>query len=426
MKGKYLPLSLILFLHIIAWFDLKPIWPNSDDFNYTLEALKLMNGHFHLSPSEFQIRMGVYVPVTILSWLMGLSPYTISLWPLLVSLLGISGTYLIVRKYAGDSIATISSALIAINILQITFSAALYPDIMIACYGNLLVLIVFHGRTKERYIYPILSCVLVILAFLTKEAIVFVYPFLAFISISDLIHNRNRWFWKKIFLCGICSSIMVFTFYYLLTGDVLYRLKTSYGFAKEGIIFGDVEQKIKSLYSSNLFIWLLKQPGFIFIILFSLPALFTIKNKPNDFKQYLTIYSLFLLVQFGVLFFLPKYGVIFMQERNWLLIIIPLSILTAYFINEPEKKWIYIIAALLLILIPINYLIVDTKRALLYALFLIPLLLILLKPELKKALLLPFFILAIYFLWTNTNYKAINANTTPTLIIKGDTLVEKR
>lgn len=426
MKGKYFPLFLILFLHIIAWFDLKPVWPNSDDFNYTLEALKLMNGHFHLSPSEFQIRIGVYVPVTILSWLMGLNPYTISLWPLLISLIGISGTYLIIRKYAGNSVATISSALIAINILQITFSAALYPDIMIACYGNLLVLTVFHGRTRQQLIYPILSCLLVILSLFTKEAILFVFPFLGFILLSDLIHKRNLWFWKNILLFGICSVILFFAFYYFLTGNMFYRLRASYGFAKEGIVFGDVEQKIKSHYSSNLLIWLIKQPGFIFILIFSLPALFSVKNKPDDFKQYLTIYSLFLLLQFSVLFFLPKYGVIFMQERNWLLVIIPFSILTAYFINAPEKKWIYILAALLLILVPINYFVVDLRRALLYSLFLIPLLLILLKPELKKALLLPFFILAIYFLWTNTNYKAINANTTPTLIIKGDTLVEKR
>jgi hypothetical protein len=426
MKGKYLPLFLVLFLHVIAWFDLKPVWPNSDDFNYTLEALKLLNGHFHLSPSEFQIRIGVYVPVTILARLMGLSPYTISLWPLLVSLLGISGAYLIVRKYACDSIATISSALIAINILQITFSAALYPDVMIACYGNLLVLIVFHGRTRQQYTYPILSCLLVILSLFTKEAIVFVFPFLTFILLSDLIHKRNIWFWKRVFLFGICSVILLLSFYYFLTGNMFYRLKASYGFAKEGMIFGDVEQKIKSLYSSNLFIWLLKQPGFIFIFIFSLPALFTIKNKPDDFKQYVTIYSLFLLLQFGVLFFLPKYGVVFMQERNWLLIIIPLSILTSYFINESEKKWIYTLAALLLILIPINYFVVDIKRAMLYTLFLLPILLLLIKPEWKKALLLPFLILAIYFLWTNTNYKAVNANTTATLIIKGDTLVERK
>src|SRR4029077_14544355 len=97
MKSKYFTLFLILLLHVLAWFAFKPVWPSSDDYFYTTKALSVFSGS---GLSELQYRPGVFLPPAIIFKLFGTTDYTISIWPLIASMLTISIVFLFTHKYA--------------------------------------------------------------------------------------------------------------------------------------------------------------------------------------------------------------------------------------------------------------------------------------------------------------------------------------
>src|ERR1035438_1302757 len=125
--SKYLPLLLILLLHIAGWIILKPVYPHSDDYCYAADAHNFLHHPFHLTYNKFQNRLGVYLPTAFFFTLFGISPYIISLWTLITSNLTIILVFMFVNKIAdtswsGNAIPNVASFLIAINVLQITYS----------------------------------------------------------------------------------------------------------------------------------------------------------------------------------------------------------------------------------------------------------------------------------------------------------------
>src|SRR4051812_27530414 len=77
---------IIVFVPLVCWFLLKPIWPFSDDICYAGRAHEFLSPDFKLTQNEFQNRFGVYVPASFLFRHFGANPYTISLWPLLAGI----------------------------------------------------------------------------------------------------------------------------------------------------------------------------------------------------------------------------------------------------------------------------------------------------------------------------------------------------
>jgi len=416
-KNPYLLLGLILLLHTAAWILLKPIAPNgpSDDpFQYAFNANSLINHSYHPDYLPYPNRFGVFVPVSLIFRLFGENPYSTSLWPLIASLLTIALVFFFLNKFADTAIASVAAFLIAVNIEQVSYSLELYPDLIVSFYAFAAVLLLYYGpeQSGNKILSAALFVLTLVLGFLTKETILLLVPFILLCLITDIIQKKHFRFWKLTIVFSLLSLVFLFGFYYRLTGDPFYRIKSMLDLVQNRILDTDMSKSITDVNSSNLLIWLNHKLAYLFLLLFSIPMLIScIKKKTLLLETYISIYSAYLFVLLAVIFHTPKMGIIYMQDRHWMFLIAPLAVLSASFICRPDKKFLWFLIPTLLILCIYNYFEMGSMRALLFFLFLaICLILYFVKQGNYKLLTLPFLFLLVYFVWSNSNYRLENAS----------------
>ena len=409
MNKKFI--FLIVALHVLTWLALKPVWPFSDDYCYAYHAHNLLEGHLNLTYNQFQNRFGVYVPVSFFFYLFGTNPYSISFWPLIISCFTITIVFLFVSKIADTTIALISAFLISINTIQINYSTALFPDLIVSFYCIGAILLLYYGRqTKnQKIIYPLLLNLFLLIGFISKETIVLIFPFLLIVLIYDLFKKENVLFWKRTFAYGFCSIALLLLMYYCISGDAFFRIKSLFQFNNE-FLNVEAETFIRSNFSSNIFKWLNSEVGLIFLLLFAISTLLTIRKYDlSKFMIFITVYSFSTLLVFVCFFYSDKYAPLFMLSRMWMLLIPSLCILTAYFIINMHQHFCVVLIVLFITLTLYNFNTFEYKRGLLFALFLSTTLVTYYLSRKNKnwsyLLLLPFTILAIRFVWGNSNYR---------------------
>ncbi len=402
----------IVLVQVITWLIMKPVWAFSDDYCYALNASNLFLQKFQLTNNEFQNRLGVSFPAAIIFYFLKITPYTISLFPLLISILTTKIVFAFSKKTNQISLGIISCFLIATNILQITYSNVLFPDILISCYSIAIVLLLFQGRKQNSKSWkkPLLIGLFTFIGIFTKETIVLIFPFVLLIMGFDLIKKQNLLFWKYLIYSGIIFILLFFAFYYFITGDALFRIKNLIAYNSTGLSNKEMTDFLDLKYGSNILQWMNQQLGYVFIIILSLPIFYKfLKKKTSTFISYISVFALSLLIIYSILFFIPKYGMLFKMERVWMLLISPLSILSAHSILELNKKIILFFIIIFTILGFYNYEIVGMNRAVLFFSFSFVNILLyfdLLKFRYKNLLLLiPFVLLTINFLYANNNYR---------------------
>jgi 4-amino-4-deoxy-L-arabinose transferase-like glycosyltransferase len=409
--SNYLPLLFILLIHLAGYLILRPVYPHSDDYCYAADAHNFLHHSFHLTYNKFQNRFGVYLPTALFFLLFGITPYTISLWSLIASCLTIIFVFLLVNKISGTSIAIVASLLIAINVLQITYSIALFPDLIVSCYAILAILILYKGREEKiNLLYAIALPIVLLIAMFTKETIFLLLPFLVIILILDLIKKEHIVFWKKTFPFFVISTIFFFLFFWKITGDAFHRIKSMIDFKDNYLMPAEDAIKLRSTFPTNIFLWMNEELGYVFLILFSIPSFVSLIKFKNNFHFYISLYSLILLIEFIILFHTEKYGAVFLQDRIWMLLIAPLSIVSAPTLIESNKRTLITLFYLFLLFGILNIPLVKFNREVLYLSF--PLIIGGLiffnknnKPKPSYFLLLPLIILFINFIYGNSNYR---------------------
>ena len=409
MNNKFI--LFIIALHILAWLALKPVWPFSDDYCYAYHAHNLLEGHLNLTYNQFQNRFGVYVPASFFFYLFGTNPYSIALWPIIISSFTIAIVFIFVNKIADTTIALLSAFLISINTIQINYSAAIFPDLIVSFYCIGAILLLHYGRQhkNQKILYPILLNIFLLIGFLTKETIVLIFPFMLIILCYDLFKKENTLFWKRTLVFGFCSVVLILLMYYFITGDALFRIKSLFQFNNQ-LLNEEAETYIRDNFSSNIFKWLNSEVGLVFIFLFAISTLLTIRKYDlSKFMNFIAVYSFSTLLLFVSFFYSDKYAPLFMLSRMWILLIPSFCILTAYFITNMHQHFCVVLIILFTILTIYNFNAFDYKRGTLFALFfattLVTYYLSRKNKHWKYLLLLPFTLLAIRFVWGNSNYR---------------------
>ncbi len=417
----YLPLIFILLLHVLGAIVLRPVNPHADDFCYAAHAHNFLHQPFHLTYNKFQNRLGVYLPTAFFFWIFGISANTVSLWPLLASCMTIVAVYFMVYRITDAKIATFSALLIASNTLQITYSIALFPDLIVSFYSILGILLLYAGREAKNNLFHALAFPIVLLAGLfTKETILLSTPFILTIFIIDFIKKEHLHFWKKMLPFAVFCILVFFAFYGIMTGDSLHRLKSMQDFKNNSLITDDDARMLKATFPNNIFLWLNGEMGYVFLLIFSLPAFITLYSIKNKFLFYITLYSLLLFVEYLVLFHHPKYGPVFLQDRIWMLMIAPLSIVAGITVYKTSRTMLYTMMFLFLLYSILNISSVSMTRESLYISLPMMLTLILFferkfKKNLRLFMALPLVILYLNFVYGNSNYRSmtpssVNAN----------------
>jgi len=419
-ESPYLPVGILLLLHTLAWLLMHPLpttGPGDDAFAYVNLAKSIFSPGFHLSYDQFQNRFGVYVPVYFIFRWLGENPYTTALWPLCMSLLTIGMSYRFLIRLAGKRVAFIAGSLVAMNLEQVDLSLVLFPDLLVAGYATFFVFLLYYAREmgrKEIFLAALLQLIW-ITGFLTKETMLLTLPYTGILAVADLTAKKNRSFWKATGTFSLISCLALAWGYYALTGDPFHRLRSMQEYIHYRMpVNDDPAADIRAHNSGNLLIWLNHNLHYLFVLLLSLPVMYTnLKAEGGGLKKYLSGYAIYLLLLFSFLFYLPGIGTLFMQSRHWTFVIVPLAMLAAFFITGSDRTSLRLLIGIFAFLGVYNFFAVGPFRAALFALFLTAAgadyYFLEYKGKRMYLLLLPFLGLLSYYIFANTNFRPENA-----------------
>ena len=432
MKNKLSLLFILLFIHVAFWFILKPTAPFSDDKVYALTAKTMVDGHYQLSESPKNHRLTVIAPTALFIKLFGENPFVVSLWTLICSLLTITCLFLFLSRFASLHIAFTASFLIACNNLQIIYSVALFPDVIVALFAFLVIERIYTSRAANtaKAWTIIEAAVFFYIGFLAKEIIIIILPFIFFLFISDMIKKINRIFWIKFFICLISGGLILNDIYFMLTGDMNFIYHCINKNHNEVFALFSNDELIKRFTYQPL-IFLFQSVGYSILLLYLIShfiAKVMIKNpekiilspKPSLIR-FFTAYFFILLATY---WWMPTSFnhlspiLLFGFERMWMMLLIPLAIIAAHIIikaldEEDSRKGFLIISTVFALAANACVSLTYYSRAMMFLLFTFSSLAVIILKEntrLNKQILLgillfPSFIIALYFCWQNSNWR---------------------
>lgn len=332
-------LVFILAVHIVCWLLLKPPVPHSDDLCYVQEGEKIIRNTYHINESPKNHRFVVILPALILTRVFGSNPHIISLWPLLCSLATITVLYFYLLRISKKAVI-IFSLLLSLNIIQIIYSTVLFPDIICAFFASACLIFVYKGRGEN--VHAMRNAVWAIIAFavgfFSKEIILLVLPFCFFMFVHDCVQKKGLLFWR-VFYC----SFFVFVFLILcssfaLTGDALFFYKSVE--QNHNLVFAPALDNINLLKRLTIepVGWLFNQYGYIFLFLFAVPSLVFsrhIEPAQQQFYFFWRFYFFALLITYWLgSTSLHHFAPVLLLDRMWMLLLLPLCILSAKTISE--------------------------------------------------------------------------------------------
>lgn len=353
--SPFLLLLLLLLIQVCCWLILQPVFPFDDAYIYAYKAFQINEGFFEISRHYFGHRFGVFLPASLIFRVFGINAYSIALWPLLCNLLMISLLFSMMKKNISVEIAFLSALLLATNFLQSTYASTLFPDLIMSCWAFLSIYCLYKGRQKNSMSDAFAFVLFFMAGLLTKTMIVLILPFVFSCLLYDLYNKRHLAFWKAA-VPGFALAIFLFLLaYYLITGEWLYRYQMIAQHYNETFQLSGKALLKRLTYEP--FIWLLSMPSYLLLLGFSLPfSVYTLFKKQPAFALFWSVYLLMLLGVYcwGSSSF-STYTPILLYDRMWLLLLLPLCVLTALslpHLQEPVKKKVqlkHVIASLFLL-----------------------------------------------------------------------------
>ncbi|MEO5570357.1 MAG: glycosyltransferase family 39 protein [Bacteroidia bacterium] len=400
---------------------MKPLFPKGDPFVYFINAKRILEHGYFFSDSVQSHRFGVFIPQAILLKLFGESPYIINLWTLVSSVATLFILYYFLLKYINRAVAVIAGLLLSVNLIQVIYSSVVFPDIIVSLFAISCIYFIYKGRKEEQsWLKNSLLFVLCFaFGFAVKESVVLVLPFVAFIFWKDFRDKKLLAFQKISIVFLILFTLFVFIVSKIITDDFMFFYK-SYGYYTVYSPLNNLTDFLIQI-SYKPVVWFNSQLGYIFLFIFSIPAFIDGIIKKDRFSSLESFISLYFIVLFlslwcGSISVLP-FGYIPLVDRRWMTLIVPLCILSAISIhkiilNSISRKFFYFLISVFFILGVLNTLEITIIRGTLFFGFAGTLLLQEFISKKTKSnywirtvlILLPFFILAIQFLRTNSNY----------------------
>lgn len=412
---------ILVAIHSICWLALKPVTPNSDDLCYLNETHKIINGTYDVTSSLKSHRFLVFIPVLILNYVFGYSPFIISLYPLICSLITILITFYILSRYFNLKLSFFITLLLSINLIQIIFSTVLFPDIIVSFFASLLLVILYLYRNTLNFIFPIISVFVFFLGFFAKEIIILMLPFIIYLCIDDIKRKNNMRFWQRFWILFMIFVSIVLLSFYLLLGDYkfIYTImdKTHNLNYVPDYNFTEFIKRI----TYEPIVWFNYQLGYIFLLIFSIPSIVRTsrrKFKIIDFESFIAVYflSLLLLFWFGTTS-LTRFAPILLIDRMLMMLIFPMVILTGFTFNklinkEMLNKEFYLLITILTGFAIFNLFEVSITRCLLFLCFCSSLIIVKFLNKIKGqflelklfVLIIPNLVLTINFLISNNNW----------------------
>ncbi|MCD6398739.1 MAG: glycosyltransferase family 39 protein, partial [Candidatus Aenigmarchaeota archaeon] len=195
--------------------------------SYSLSRYNNLPEDYLANPAEtFSFRIGFLYPCVFFSILLGVTEFSITLWPLLCSLGMIVIGFYLGKMIFNENVGLISAFLISFFPLNVLYSTRIAVDIPLAFFSILsfyfFVRAAFYEKNKRDIIYFFLSGISLGLGYLTKSMAIILFLFYFAYFLYSSYKNKKL---EKSLIYVFLGFLIIFSiegmYYYLETGNFL-------------------------------------------------------------------------------------------------------------------------------------------------------------------------------------------------------------
>ncbi|RMG81063.1 MAG: hypothetical protein D6714_13585 [Bacteroidetes bacterium] len=332
-------LSILSIATFFAFFNYRGI-DFSDEYVYARHAWQIANGTFELTPSVFNNRFGILLPLAGLVRLFGAHAPVFTLWSFACFIILLCANYYFVRL-CNNRVAFFSTLFLALNPALLELSADVSQDLVMTCFSTISVFLLWQTQnqpSRASFFRGALFSTMLFVAFATKMSVFYLGPFLLYFLVSDLLKKQNFPFWRGAVLSGGALLFVYFYLYYLYTGDPFYRINGIEG--EYNALFDSYGRRPEWEFWARMTIFpipfLLKSYGTGIFAMVGALWIFRFDYKKTDSLPhfcFLWLFSLLVIHWFGSTS-LQYYNPIILSERMWLLVIPPAVLLATFTIEN--------------------------------------------------------------------------------------------
>ncbi|MDP6522859.1 MAG: glycosyltransferase family 39 protein [Kiritimatiellia bacterium] len=218
----------IVGIHLGLLVYARPGFLGSDDLSYARAMGRIVDGSFHVQPSQFDNRFGLLFPTALCVRWFGMNPWSAVLWPMLCSCATVLLVFCWTTSRYGRTAGILAGILMATCNLQIHWALYMMPDVVLATMLFAALLCVESARTStgpgSRWGWAAAFGVAMFCAICTKLTAIWIAPFLALSLGIDLVRRKAWKPWLSIAVAGTASAAAYLIMYWALTGDPLFRI----------------------------------------------------------------------------------------------------------------------------------------------------------------------------------------------------------
>lgn len=359
-----------IFLRIIFFHGFFP----SDQYSYSLDAVKFVDGSRWESNYTGSTRWGIILPTAFFYRLFGITDFTSALWAMLCSLAAVFLAYQFGKNLRNEQTGLFAGLLLAAFPLDVIYSGQFMGDTPMGFWLLLTLYSLWSSAQieaqKSRRAYLLLGGFAFGMAYATKDVAIALLP-LCLIFPSLLRRQFDRqWFW--VFLGFGPVLCFEYLFFFLMTGNAFHRhlifLGTRATRAQE--ILHDASYLDHSL--GKYFYWLfvdVHYTGVAFIVLAIVLAIYAVKYRRTPGGDFsfgpLLLWSgaILALLTFFPLSIKPYYP-IFKLPNYMLMFAAPLLVALAAALQSLTRRVRYASLALIVLgCFPAAYISQESNRA---------------------------------------------------------------
>jgi 4-amino-4-deoxy-L-arabinose transferase-like glycosyltransferase len=224
--ARRLLFGIVLFALLLRILFVQTFFSPDDDVYYIRDAYLLAHGHF-VHNTHWALRVGVIAPTALFIRMFGFHDWSVILYPLCLSLLGIVLIYALGASFFNREVGLLAAFLLACFPENIYYSTLVLADLPGALYGSLAVWLAYLSRNVGSAPRTILMCLasgLVLgMSYLCWEVNLLFVPFCCLAAVLN--RNRRHMMFSLVAILAIVAAVIALEslVYWKLTGEPLLR-----------------------------------------------------------------------------------------------------------------------------------------------------------------------------------------------------------
>lgn len=361
-------------LFLLVWYYANQGLSFWDDYSYLQLANEVNQGTFAISENHFTSRITVIYPVAFFIKYLGVSEYSMVVYPLLCAL-ALLNLFFWLGHRINRWIGVLGGLWILCDYHLIYFSSHLFPEMPLTlCVFTMLMgyYLVLKDEMVPRFA-GLLSALALFGAFLTKSTVVLLLPLLLFLFINDRRRRRHGSYWL-VFVSLTTFFVLLNGFWYLETkGDFLYRfvnIANNHVATPKTFFDKDTSTILARLTYLPLLGFL--KGGYFIPLLLALPAMLKIRKSHFrlDQAEYLwPLAALFLLAAFWFFSTSWRYYSPLPTEPRHIVYFIPVFIMSAatfwphqQVFSMLKRRWLAVLGVAGFLCIPVYAILGSGKK----------------------------------------------------------------